>query len=96
MISKKSWFADREDRYEPKFIESFNKREPSIQVGKNNGAPYVMTVKTTWIYPDTMWVRGDRILRSILQLQYLIKLIQVRFSMLNLDGSTEELLQDMK
>ncbi|MFC4686497.1 hypothetical protein ACFO4P_06060 [Epilithonimonas pallida] len=48
---KKSWFADREDRYEPKFIESFNKREPSIQVGKNNGAPYVMTVKTTWIYP---------------------------------------------
>ena len=48
---KKSWFADRENRYEPKFIESFNKREESIQVGKNNGAPYVITVKTTWIYP---------------------------------------------
>ena len=48
---QKSWFADREDRYEPKFVESFNKREPSIQVGENNGAPYVMTVKTTWIYP---------------------------------------------
>src|SRR5690606_24674845 len=23
---KESWFADRENRYEPKFIESFNKR----------------------------------------------------------------------
>src|SRR5690606_36779073 len=33
---RKSWFADREDRYEPKFIESFNKRfeNGEIKVGK--------------------------------------------------------------
>lgn len=51
---KKSWFADREDRYEPKFIESFNKRfsKGEITVKKNNSdADYVMLVKTTWIYP---------------------------------------------
>lgn len=29
---KKSWFADRENRYEPKFIESFNKRFDNREV----------------------------------------------------------------
>ena len=47
---KKSWFSDREERYEPKFIESYNKRG-DISVGKNTGAKYVMEIKTTWIYP---------------------------------------------
>lgn len=48
---KKSWFADREGRYEPKFVESFNKRE-GAQVQKNNtSAKYTIKVKTTWIYP---------------------------------------------
>ncbi len=47
---KKSWFADREESYEPKFIESFNKRG-DVKIGKNNDAQYVITVKTTWIYP---------------------------------------------
>lgn len=51
---KKSWFADRENRYEPKFIESFNKRfdNGEIKVGKNlTTAKYTINVKTSWIYP---------------------------------------------
>lgn len=48
-----SWFADREGRYEPKFIESFNKRfDGKVKADKNlSSAKYTMTVKTTWIYP---------------------------------------------
>ncbi|PKP16508.1 MAG: hypothetical protein CVU07_06670 [Bacteroidetes bacterium HGW-Bacteroidetes-23] len=51
---RKSWFADREDRYEPKFIESFNKRfeNGEIRVGKElSNAKYTMNVKTVWISP---------------------------------------------
>lgn len=49
---KKSWFADREERYEPKFIESFNKRfdDNEVKVGKETGAAYVMKVETTFMY----------------------------------------------
>ncbi|WP_108803108.1 hypothetical protein [Aquimarina sp. Aq107] len=51
---KNSWFADREERYEPKFIESFNKRfeEGAVKVGKDlTSATHTMKIKTTWIYP---------------------------------------------
>ncbi len=51
---KKSWFADREDRYEPKFIESFNKRfeDGELKVDKDlSSAEYTMKVHTTYIYP---------------------------------------------
>ena len=51
---KASWFADRENRYEPKFIESFNKRFGNGEVRVEKGltsAKYTMKVKTTWIYP---------------------------------------------
>ncbi|WP_108867626.1 hypothetical protein [Aquimarina aquimarini] len=51
---KKSWFADRENLYEPKYIESFNKRFDggAVKVGKDiKNAKYTMKVKTTWIYP---------------------------------------------
>ncbi|KGO89655.1 hypothetical protein [Flavobacterium suncheonense] len=50
---KKSWFSDREERYEPKFIESFNKRfEGEVKADKKlTSAKYTATVKTTWIYP---------------------------------------------
>ncbi|WP_106790956.1 hypothetical protein [Aquimarina sp. Aq78] len=51
---KKSWFADRENLYEPKYIESFNKRFDggAVKVEKNlDGATHTMKVKTTWIYP---------------------------------------------
>ncbi len=51
---KKSWFADREERYEPKFIESFNKRfkNGEVEVGKNlDGAEYTIKVHTIFLYP---------------------------------------------
>ena len=51
---KESWFADRENRYEPKFIESFNKRfeDGEIKVDKNlDSAEYTMKVHTTYLYP---------------------------------------------
>lgn len=51
---KKNWFADRENRYEPKFIESFNKRFENEKVKADKGlssAKYTIKVKTTWIYP---------------------------------------------
>lgn len=53
-IFKEGWFADRENRYEPKFEESFNKRfkKGSKKVEKNSlTAKYTINVKTTWIYP---------------------------------------------
>src|SRR6476620_8926866 len=52
-LFERNWFQNRQDRYEPKFIESFNKRfeKGEIKVGKNPAAKYTMTIKTTWIYP---------------------------------------------
>ena len=49
---KGSWFADREAKYEPKFIESFNKRfdDGKVKVGKDQGAEYIMKVHTTLLY----------------------------------------------
>jgi len=49
---KKSWFADREERYEPKFIESFNKRfkNAEVKVGNDIGAEYTMKIHTTLMW----------------------------------------------
>lgn len=48
---KDSWFADREERYEPKFIESFNKRfDDEVKVGKDIGADYTMKIHTTMMW----------------------------------------------
>lgn len=48
---KASWFSDREERYEPKFVESFNKRYEEFQVGKDlQNAEYTMKVHTTLLY----------------------------------------------
>ncbi|WP_233266009.1 hypothetical protein [Formosa sp. L2A11] len=51
-VFKASWFADREDRYEPKFIESFNKRfdEGEMKVVKGEEKKYTMLIKTTLMY----------------------------------------------
>lgn len=50
---KKSWFRDREERYEPKFITSFNKRfkggEVVVEKAMNN-AKYTMKIHTTKLY----------------------------------------------
>jgi hypothetical protein len=51
---KKNWFADRENRYEPKFIKSFNTRfkKGTMKADKNlNTAKYTMSIKTTSIHP---------------------------------------------
>lgn len=48
---RKSWFADRENKYEPKFIESFNKRfdDEAVKVSKE-AAEYTLHIKTTLMY----------------------------------------------
>ena len=50
---KTSWFGDRQARYEPKFLESFNKRfDGKVKADKGlTTAKYTMVVKTTWIHP---------------------------------------------
>lgn len=51
---KKSWFRDREERYEPKFMTSFNKRfkNDEIKAKKDlSSAKYTMKVHTTKLYP---------------------------------------------
>ena len=49
---KESWFSDREERYEPKFMESFNKRfdDNEVKVGKNIQAEYTMKIHTTLLW----------------------------------------------
>lgn len=50
---KESWFNDREERYEPKFIESFNKRfdDNRVVVDRDlDSAEYIMKVHTTMMY----------------------------------------------
>ncbi len=51
---KASWFADREAKYEPKFIECFNNasKKTGVTVQKDlTSAKYTMLIKTVWIYP---------------------------------------------
>lgn len=50
---KKSWFSDREEFYEPRFIETFNDRykDGAVKVEKDSSAEYTMKVHTTMIYP---------------------------------------------
>jgi hypothetical protein len=50
---RKDWFEDRGNKYEPKFMEYFNKRfeKGEIKCEKNSELKYTMSIKTTWIYP---------------------------------------------
>lgn len=52
-LFKKSWYDDRTDKYEPKFIEYFNNRfeNGQLKIGKESSSKYEMNIKTTWIYP---------------------------------------------
>ncbi len=68
---KKSWFEDRQNRYEPKFIESFNKRFDDGAVKANKGltsAKYTAKVKTDWISPgfNVGIVRRDAYLNAVI------------------------------
>ena len=50
---KLDWFDDREEQYEPKFIESFNKRfdQGEVKVDRNlEEAEYTLNVHTTFMY----------------------------------------------
>ncbi len=50
---KKSWFADRAERYEPKFIESFNKRfdDSKVRVDRDfKDAKYTIKIHTVKLY----------------------------------------------
>ena len=57
---KKEWFADRQERYEPRFIGNFNKimEKRGVQVGVDVGSEYTMIVKTTLIWPGYNIVIG--------------------------------------
>ncbi|HLV38258.1 hypothetical protein [Xanthomarina sp.] len=51
---KESWFSDREEYYEPRFIETFNERykDGLVKVDRDLGsAEYTMNVHTTMMYP---------------------------------------------
>lgn len=51
---KKSWFADRQNKYEPQFIDFFNNYHEDFQVkvsNQNENANYIMKIQTTFIYP---------------------------------------------
>ena len=64
---KESWFSDRENRYEPKFIESFNKRfeDGEVSVGKDKtNSQYAMKIHTTLLYPGYnvgVWRQNSKI-----------------------------------
>ncbi|WP_432412786.1 hypothetical protein [Rasiella sp. SM2506] len=47
---KKRWFDDREAHFEPKFVESFNKRGDEKVSKKYDNAPYIMKITTTRQY----------------------------------------------
>lgn len=72
---KKSWFSDREERYEPKFIESFNKRfDGAIKADKNlSSAKFTVNVKTLWIYPGY----NVGVMRQPSKLNVIIKIVEI-------------------
>ena len=49
---KEYWYSDRESKYEPKFIDYFNKRfeKGEITVAKDGDVMYTMNIKTLWVY----------------------------------------------
>ncbi len=67
---KKSWFEDRENRFEPKFIGSFNKRfNGELTIGENN-SEYTVKVHTTWVYPgyNVGIVRHDAQINAVISI----------------------------
>ncbi len=54
---REEWFSDRAYRYEPRFIEPFNKyfKKGEIKVIKNlKDSEYTMKIQTTYIYPGNV------------------------------------------
>jgi hypothetical protein len=48
---KEKWFADRPERYEPKYEELFNKYAESIEAGQDVESDVTMDVHTTFLEP---------------------------------------------
>lgn len=50
---EKEWYEDRQNKYEPAFVNYFNEQLESKNVlaGINPKSKYTLNVKTTWIYP---------------------------------------------
>jgi hypothetical protein len=50
---EKTWYEDRQNKYEPAFINYFNQRfeNEKIKAAKNLDAKYTMNIKTLWVYP---------------------------------------------
>lgn len=50
---EKEWYEDRENKYEPAFINYFNQmlEKENVKATKNPEAKYSMNIKTIWIYP---------------------------------------------
>lgn len=50
---ERDWYGDRQNKYEPAFINYFNEQLESqnVKAGTNPESKYTISVKTTWIYP---------------------------------------------
>lgn len=48
---KKSWIEDRKKRFEPTFIDLFNKHAKNAQLDETSTAPYTMTASTIFTEP---------------------------------------------
>ena len=49
---RKRWYDDRENKYEPAFIDYFNERmKGKATVAKDASQKYTILIKTNWIYP---------------------------------------------
>ncbi|RZJ72506.1 hypothetical protein [Flavobacterium sp.] len=48
-----NWYADRTNKYEPRFIDYFNERfeKGEVKIVRNGAAKYTIKVKTVWLYP---------------------------------------------
>jgi hypothetical protein len=71
---RKSWVADRQNKYEPKFEELFNKglESKGITVSQGTGAKYTLIVHTTYLEPGY----NVGVMRKNAYLNYKIDLVE--------------------
>lgn len=71
---KKSWVADRENKYEPKFEELFNKglAEKGLKIEQGSGAKYTLIVHTVFLEPGF----NVGVMRKNAYLNYKIDLVE--------------------
>lgn len=71
---KKAWVADRQNKYEPKFEELFNKglEDKGLKIGKGADAKYTFIVHTTYLEPGY----NVGVMRKNAYLNYKIDLVE--------------------